>query len=241
MALPNDSSVTGDGTIVKSRSVWHEPILDAECRPPDTGGKDRPPTPGTTMSDTSISLLDRLRLHPDEDAWKRFVDLYVPLIRSWLRRYDVGEEDAEDLAQEVMAVVVRELPDFRHSRQRGAFRHWLRAVTVNRLRALWRTRRGRPATGDSAVAEMLEQLADPDSSLSRLWDRQHDQHVARHLMELIQPQFEEKTWQAFRRVVLDGLKAAAVAEELGLSVNAVLLAKSRVLSRLRQEMRGLTD
>jgi RNA polymerase sigma-70 factor (ECF subfamily) len=60
-------------------------------------------------------------------------------------------------------------------------------------------------------------------------------------MDLIRPQFEEKTWKAFRRVVLDGLKPAAVAQELGMSVNAVLLAKSRVLSRLRQEMRGLTD
>ncbi|HEV3258806.1 MAG TPA: RNA polymerase sigma factor [Gemmataceae bacterium] len=194
------------------------------------------------MPDTSVSLLDCLRLRPDEDSWKRFVDLYAPLIRGWLRRYGVTQEDAEDLAQEVMTVVVRELAQFHHNQQRGAFRNWLRTVTVNRLRALWRTRRGRAAgTGDSDVAHMLDQLADPNSSLSRLWDQQHDQHVARRLMELIEPQFEAKTWQAFRRVVLDGVKAAAVAHELGLSVNAVLLAKSRVLSRLRQEMRGLTD
>jgi RNA polymerase sigma-70 factor (ECF subfamily) len=194
------------------------------------------------MPDTSVSLLERLSLQPDEDTWKRFVDLYVPLIRGWLRRYEVTQQDAEDLAQEVLTVVVRELTDFRHNQQPGAFRNWLRTVTVNRLRELWRTRRGRAAaTGDSAVAQMLDQLADPNSSLSRLWDQQHDQHVARRLMELIQPQFEPKTWQAFRRVVLDGMKAAEVARELHLSVNAVLLAKSRVLSRLRQEMQGLTD
>jgi RNA polymerase sigma-70 factor (ECF subfamily) len=194
------------------------------------------------MAETSVSLLDRLRLQPDEDSWKRFVDLYVPLIRGWLGRYSVKPEDAEDLAQEVMAVVLRELPQFRHNQQRGAFRNWLRNVTVNRLRAQWRARRGRVApTGDSAVADMLDQLTDPSSSLSRLWDQQHDQHVARRLMELIQPQFEPKTWQAFRRVVIDGIKPAFVAHELGLSVNAVLLAKSRVLRRLRQEMQGLTD
>jgi RNA polymerase sigma-70 factor (ECF subfamily) len=60
-------------------------------------------------------------------------------------------------------------------------------------------------------------------------------------MELVKPQFEPATWQAFRRVVLDGVKAAVAAAELNISVNAVLLAKSRVLSRLRQEMQGLTD
>lgn len=194
------------------------------------------------MSDTSVSLLERLSLQPDEDSWKRFVDLYVPLIRGWLRRYGVTQQDAEDLAQDVLTVAVRELPGFHHSQQRGAFRHWLRAVTVNRLRVLWRTRRyGAIATGDSDVARMLDQLADANSSLSAVWDRQHDEHVARRLMELIQPQFEPKTWQAFRSVVLDEMKAAEVARELGMSANAVLVAKSRVLARLRQEMQGLTD
>jgi RNA polymerase sigma-70 factor (ECF subfamily) len=207
------------------------------------GGVDHPCTGfPERMADTSISLLERLCIQPDEISWRRFVDLYTPLIRGWLGRYSVKEQDAEDLAQEVMAVVVRELTNFRHNEQRGAFRCWLRTVTVNQLRALWRTRQGRDqGSGNSDVLRMLDQLADPDSSLSRLWDQQHDRHVAARLMELIEPQFEANTWQAFRRVALDGLKAATVAQELGMSVNAVLLAKSRVLSRLRQELRGLTD
>jgi RNA polymerase sigma-70 factor (ECF subfamily) len=194
------------------------------------------------MSETSLSLLDRLRLQPDAESWRRLVDLYTPLIHGWLRRHSVPPADADDLAQEVMTVVVRELPRFQHNQQRGAFRNWLRAITVNRLRVLWRSRQGRPAaTGDSDFLKMLDELEDPTSDLSRRWDRQHDQHVARRLMELVEPHFEPSTWRAFRRVVLDGVKAALVAAELHTSVNAVLLAKSRVLSRLRQEMRGLTD
>jgi RNA polymerase sigma-70 factor (ECF subfamily) len=194
------------------------------------------------MSETSLSLLDRLRLQPNAESWQRLVSLYTPLIQGWLRRHAVPPADAEDLTQEVMAVVVRELPQFTHNQRRGAFRSWLRTITVNRLRALWGSRRAQPiATGDSDFLEMLDELEDPNSNLTRLWDRQHDQHVARRLMELVQPQFEPVTWQAFRRVVLDGSKAAVVASELNMSVNAVLLAKSRVLSRLRQEMQGLTD
>jgi RNA polymerase sigma-70 factor (ECF subfamily) len=194
------------------------------------------------MADTSVSLLERLCLQPDESSWKRFVDLYTPLIRGWLRHYSVKEEDAEDLAQEVMAVVVRDLTHFQHNHQRGAFRSWLRTVTVNQLRTLWRTRQGPDvATGNSEMARMLDKLADPNSSLSMLWDQQHDRHVVDRLMALIQPQFEPTTWQAFRRVAIDGVKAATVAKELGISVNAVFLAKSRVINRLRQELRGLTD
>ena len=194
------------------------------------------------MSETSFSLLHRLRTQPDADSWRRLVDLYTPLIHGWLRRHSVAAADADDLSQEVMAVVMRELPQFQHNQQRGAFRNWLRTITVHRLRVLWRSRQHRPiATGDSDLLKVLDELEDPKSAMSQLWDQEHDQHVARKLMELVEPHFEATTWCAFRRVVMDSVKAAVVAEELGMSVNAVLLAKSRVLSRLRQEMAGLTD
>ncbi len=86
-----------------------------------------------------------------------------------------------------------------------------------------------------------EQINDSDASLSRLWDEQHDRHVLGVLMRLVRPEFTDATWQAFRRLALDGATASAVAAELGLSINAVLIAKSRVLTRLRQEADGLVD
>ena len=87
----------------------------------------------------------------------------------------------------------------------------------------------------------LDQLEDPASDLSREWDREHDSYVARKLLDYVEPEFRPATWQAFRRLVLDGAAPQAVAEELSLSVNAVLIAKSRVLRRLRQEALGLID
>ncbi len=88
---------------------------------------------------------------------------------------------------------------------------------------------------------MLEQLEDPDSGLSRLWDEEHDRHVLRRLLELVEAEFTPSTWQAFRRVALEGKDEEAVAAELGLSVHAVFVAKSRVLCRLRREAEGLID
>ena len=193
------------------------------------------------MPDTSVSLLDRLRDSPDAASWQRLVDLYAPLIQTWLRRQGLQPADADDLAQDVLAVLIRELPTFQH-RGAGAFRSWLRAITVNRLRNFCRARQARPdATGDSDFLNQLDQLEDPHSELSRLWDQEHEQHVLRRALELIGPEFAPSTWQAFRRVMIDGAAVPAVAAELGLSVNAVFIAKSRVLSRLRREVRGLID
>src|SRR5262245_14760041 len=197
---------------------------------------------GRRMPDTSPSLLDRLRRQPDAESWRRLVELYTPLIRGWLRRHALVPDDADDVVQEVLAVVVRKLPDFERQPRAGAFRRWLRNITVNCVREFWRSRRGRPAAaGGSDFLHRLDELEDPDSPLSRLWDQEHDQHVIRRLLELIRPGFEASTWKAFQRVALDGAAPDVVARELGISVNAVFIAKCRVLGELRQEGAGLID
>jgi RNA polymerase sigma-70 factor (ECF subfamily) len=194
------------------------------------------------MSGTSVSLLERLRRQPDAASWQRLVAVYTPLIEGWLRRHLLPDADTDDLVQEVLAVVVRELPRFEHSRRPGAFRSWLRTITAHRLGDFWRARHNRPeATGDSDFLKRLAQLEDPASGLSRLWDEEHDRHVVSRLLEMIRPHFQPATWRAFQGVMLEGQPAAAVAAQLGTSVNAVLLAKSRVLRALRREARGLID
>lgn len=194
------------------------------------------------MSPTSATLLERLRDRADAEAWQRLVDLYSPLLFGWLRRHALQDADVDDLVQEVLMAVAREAPQFQHSGRPGAFRHWLRTILANRLREYWRSRRLRPkATGDSDFAALLDQLEDPDSGISHLWDQEHDRHVVRHLLAMIEPQFAPTTWQAFRRVVLEGARPDAVAAELGLTVNAIFIAKSRVLQRLRREAHDLLD
>ena len=132
------------------------------------------------------------------------------------------------------------MPGFQRRRS-GSFRRWLRTVTAHRLSAYYRSRQNRPQTFAAAEESPLTQLADPQSELARQWDDEHDRYVLRRLMDLIEPMFEPNTLTAFRRVAFDGFPPAQVAEELGLSLNAVLVAKSRVLSKLRQEAEGLID
>lgn len=194
------------------------------------------------MFETSASLLERVRTQPDAASWKRLVDLYTPLLEGWLRRNGVTHNDVDDLVQEVMETLVREIPNFHYDPERGSFRAWLRTITVNRLRMFWRSRRTTPlATGDSDFAKKLDELEDPDSALTRLWDQEHDRHVVHRLLEMIEPEFEAITWKAFRKVALEAIKAPTVASELGISINTVYLARYRVLHRLRQEMHGLAE
>ena len=194
------------------------------------------------MNETSLSLLAQLGDCSEDQAWDRLVRIYGPLLRSWLHKYDLQPNDADDLVQEVLLAVSKDVQSFDHNGRPGAFRAWVKSILVNRLRNYWRTRDRRPnASGGSSVDDRLNQLDDPASAMTLLWNREHDQHVLRELLSIVRPQFAEDTWKAFTRVALEGAKANVVAEELGLSLNAVFIAKSRVLSRLRQEADGLVE
>jgi RNA polymerase sigma-70 factor (ECF subfamily) len=193
------------------------------------------------MPDTPRSLLERLCQPGAPPAdWDRLVAVYAPLLRGWLLRYPLQGADADDLVQDVLAVVLRKLPQFRHNGRGGAFRGWLRAVLANQVRAFYRQRRGRPEPTDPQEEDSpLLQLEQPESELSRRWDQEHDRHVLERLLALIRAEFAASTWQAFEQAVVHGRSAAEVGAELGLSPNAVWIARSRVMRRLRAEARGL--
>jgi RNA polymerase sigma-70 factor (ECF subfamily) len=194
------------------------------------------------MAVTSATLLERLRDPRDADAWSRLNELYAPLIRGWAERLGVRGADADDLVQDVLTVVVRRFPEFVHPERPGAFRGWLRAIAANCARDAWRARRFRPkAPGGTDFGSYLARLEDTADELAREWDREHDIHITRLLLERIRLDFEPQTWVLFQAFVLDGESAEEAAATHSTTPNAVYIAKSRVLARLRQEAGGLLD
>lgn len=200
------------------------------------------PTAAAPPSDgTRRSLLIRAR-SGDPAAWAAFTTLYRPLILGWLRRQGVPAGELDDLVQEILLSVVQSLPRFDHPGRAGAFRAWLRAITSNCVREHLRKGRQTPrATGDTDFQEVLGQLEDSSSELAREWDREHNLHLTQALLDILKTEFEPRTWQAFDLFALQGRPAAEVAAELGLTPNAVFIAKSRILTRLREEAAGLLD
>jgi RNA polymerase sigma-70 factor (ECF subfamily) len=191
--------------------------------------------------ETSVSMLERLAGAPTDHDWRRLDKLYRPLLRRWIARAGVPESDVNEVVQDVLVVVVRKISGFEW-RGKGAFRAWLRTIMANEVRDYFRGQNYRPtAIGGSDFLRRLDELESPDSALSRLWDREHDEHVVASLMQRVKGDFAPATWQAFCCHVQEGKPVAQVAQALGLSLNSVLLAKSRVLKRLRQEVAGLVD
>lgn len=192
------------------------------------------------MSATSHSLLDRLKNRHDSQAWRQWLAVYEPWLRGWLRRHHLQPADSDDLLQNILVVVSEKLPDFVHNGRPGSFRAWLRTILINQARYFWRGQRQLPDQPANSLA-WLDLLADPSSELSRQWEIEHDRELVRRLLAVVQSEFRPQTWEVFRLLILEDRPAAEVARCCKMELNAVYVAKSRVLTRLRQELAGLLE
>jgi RNA polymerase sigma-70 factor (ECF subfamily) len=180
---------------------------------------------------TRPTLLARIRDPQDHAAWQRFVDLYGSLIYQFLRRRGVQDADAADLTQEVFQSVARAAGKLAYDPRQGTFRGWLYTVTRNKLYDFLEKGRRHPAgSGDTASQRRLE--AEPADADKTLWGQEYERQLFHWAAEQVRGGFAEPTWQAFWQTAVEGRPAAEVAADLGLSVGAVYVAKSRVLARL---------
>jgi RNA polymerase sigma-70 factor (ECF subfamily) len=183
------------------------------------------PSSGASASPSS-SLLLRVQAQ-DREAWQKLVRLYWRLVYSWCRRRGVPEQDAEDIRQLVFQAVAEKISTFRRDRPGDSFLGWLFGITRNKICDYYRQRphevTGRPL--DKVPAEESpSDLPELDRDVIRL---------LRAAVELIRPEFTEQTWRAFWLVTIEEQPVADVAAALGMSRNAVYIAKSRVLHRLQ--------
>jgi RNA polymerase sigma-70 factor (ECF subfamily) len=196
------------------------------------------PAPGPSGLKPSSSILEGVR-QGDAVAWSRLARLCAPVVARWCRRSGLQDADVDNVVQEVFRTLARTVQDFRRDRGSGSFAAWLFTVTRSRI-ADWRQARQRqpPAVGGSDFLERLEQEPAPadDSSSAAI---NPTAMLCRRALDLVRPEFTVTTWQAFWRSTIDGHDTADIATDLGMTANAVRLAKSRVLRRLREELGDL--
>ncbi len=182
---------------------------------------------------TPVTLLERLCRQPRPGDWERFVLLFTPLLSRWARRFGVPPTDIEDALQEVFVLLFRRLPRFQRDPE-GSFRAWLWTVFRRELLA----RHQRTGRLPTATAVQLESLVTPDG-FPEASEAEYRRLLIDRALRLVQRDFPDQTWRVFWRLAVDGLSGVQVAEEFGVTPNAVYLARGRVLARLRAELAGL--
>jgi RNA polymerase sigma-70 factor (ECF subfamily) len=191
-----------------------------------------------TPQSTSLSLLERARRR-EPGAWNRLIDLYRPLVLYWCRRAGITGPDAEDVSQEVFAGAAGGLERFHRDQPGDTFRGWLRGITRNQV-LLYQRKNQHQARGQGG-SEGWERLRDVPDPLGNP-DEQEQTEVSQlyhRALEQLRGDFEERTWRAFCRTVIDGRSPVTLTQELGMTAVAIRQAKARVLRRLKEEVGDL--
>ena len=193
------------------------------------------------IGSTSSSLLARIK-NRDQESWRRLVHLYGPLVLYWCRRAGVPTDNRADVFQETFRAVNRSIGTFQR-RGPGSFHAWLHTIVGKKAVDFFakRAKGGRAVGGSEAYQRLLEIPDEQGTSQSASLPPNEEILVLRQALLIVQPDFEQKTWEAARRTIIDGRSAPEVAKELGMTAVAVRKAKSRVLQRLRTEMKDLLD
>lgn len=190
---------------------------------------------------TRKSLLVRAQNDPGSKAWYTLFEIYQPLVENWLKSRGINETDVADISQEVMLALSQKLRNFEHNNRTGAFRNWLKTITIHRCRRHWdKNKRKREIQGHQ-VEKLLEQASDPNSELSIIWDREHDLHVLKSVLQIVKNEFDPKVYSVFHRTAFTNLPAKQIADEFGISTGQVYKYKFRVMKRITEEAGPLID
>jgi RNA polymerase sigma-70 factor (ECF subfamily) len=183
--------------------------------------------------ETRASLLVRARDLRDGPAWTLFAEIYGPLIHGFARKKGLQEADAADLTQDVLASVAQAIRKLDYDPARGSFRGWLFTAVRHRLSRYLRHRPHQPpGSGDTDMLDLLEQQ--PAKAESALWDTEFERRLFHWAAEQVRPTVSDSTWQAFWQTTVEARPPKEVARALGIAVTAVYMAKSRVLTRLKE-------
>ena len=191
------------------------------------------------MPETRDSLLVRLRDAQDGHAWAEFVQIYEPVVYRLARGQRLQDADARDLTQQVLMAVARRAEQWDPDRSKGSFRAWLFRVSRNLVvNLLVNRQRHPPGTGDPEVQRLLDEKPAPEGQESALFDVTYRRQMFHFAAEQVRDEFRESTWEAFWRTCVEGCAIKEAASQLGMSVGAVYIARSRVMAKLRAEVQA---
>ena len=179
---------------------------------------------------TRETLLLRLRNQEDQVAWEEFVEIYTPLLYNYCKKRELAHADASDIVQDVMRSVSLAMVNFEYDPEKGKFKGWLFTAVRNAISGHFRKKSRRPDTvADTLLLESLE--SEPREEEAKRWEQDYQSQLMGWALEKIKGEFAERIWSAFAGTALEHRSAEEVGEKLGMSNNAVAVAKHRVVTR----------
>jgi RNA polymerase sigma-70 factor (ECF subfamily) len=193
------------------------------------------------LSLTNTSLLAGLRDRSNDACWGEFFTRYQPLLVAFGRKLGLTETDAHDAAQETLMAFVSAYREGGYDREKGRLRTWLMGIASHKIRDLQRKRGREKVVADNPGSTAFLNKIPDDEAVSQIWDAEWHESIIKRCLEEVRRQVKPRTMEAFELFALQGLSAEQVAQKLGMTENAVWIAKNRVLTRMRETQKYLEE
>lgn len=191
---------------------------------------------------TNHELILRLRNSQDNEAWSEFVTLYEPMIRRIAVKLGMSPENASDASQDVLLQLSQVVVKWNPQSHVGSFRSWLHQVARNAMiRILQKKSLHICGSGRTDVHQFLAEQPDRNLQESRYFDSEFRQQVFAFVLKKIESEFRPSTWRAFWLSTIEQHPIFDVAAELKISVGSVYISRSRVMKRVKAEVKRLAD
>ncbi len=198
--------------------------------------------PDDSFLPTRSSLLSRLKNASDAVAWQGFVDNYGRLIYQVCLRTGLQRQEAEDIVQETITAVARQMPKFTYDRSKGSFKGWLARVTRNHI-ADYLTRKTREAAHRAEMPEEQAEAEDRDTEgsceLDTVWESEWRQHLLDRALRRVQEVVTARSIQIFQLSAVQGWSTEEIAGSLAISRARVYLARHRVGRMVAREIEAM--
>ncbi|HOP96189.1 MAG TPA: sigma-70 family RNA polymerase sigma factor [Verrucomicrobiota bacterium] len=191
---------------------------------------------------TRASLLSRLKDWQDQASWQDFFDTYWKLIYTFARKRGLTDSEAQDVVQDTMISVARQIPGFKYNPALGSFKTWLLNMTQWRITDQLRKRNhaARPDLHDGDPSSFIERAADPSgATIDRIWEDEWQKNLLDAALERVRRRLDPERYQVFDVYVNKGWPPGKVAKTFSISVAQVYLAKHRVMEMIRKEVARL--
>lgn len=191
---------------------------------------------------TRKTLLSRLKDATDDASWRVFFNTYWKLIYGTAVKAGLGDAEAQDVVQETIIAVARNIGEFKYDPAICSFKSWLLQVTRSRISNQFRSRRRRhvdqePPSDGTSGTPLLERLPDPAGEhLDRVWDEEWEKNLMDAAIERVKRRVDIEQFQVFDFYVLKKWPVKKVARTLGIHIGQVYLAKHRVSKLIKKEM-----
>jgi RNA polymerase sigma-70 factor (ECF subfamily) len=183
---------------------------------------------------TTTQILENLKNSNDSVCWSRFRDHFYPVLLRFAKKLGLADNDAEDVAQETIVTFLKAYRANKYSRQQGKLSHWVLGVARNVIRDYYRKRSRTTSPANSDSAALLLQNIEDEHAIQHTWRTEWRNVLLGRCLTQARKEFDSKTFRAFESYALRGNPIEQVCEELNLSPNAVYIAKSRVLTKIRR-------